>query len=255
MGKFKKLWHRLRGRQRLTSEEMLQALRRGGAKIGTDVVIYSPHTTVIDATLPWLVTIGDRVRITAGVKILTHDYAWSVLKCCNSTGVMPGSVLGAQSPVTIGSNVYIGMDAIITRGVTIGDCVVIGAGSVVTKDCEPGWVYAGNPAKKLITIEEYFAKRQKLQLEEARVLARQYRSRFGTLPPKEIFSEYFMLFCGEKEAQSVPQFRKKLELLGNYQESLSYMQNDPPAFCSYEAFLDACFDGGETNGKEGSCEP
>lgn len=29
-----------------------------------------------------MITIGDHVRITEGVKILTHDYSWSVLKNC-----------------------------------------------------------------------------------------------------------------------------------------------------------------------------
>ena len=121
-------------------------LRKQGVCIGDDVTIYSPTKTMIDITAPWLLRIGNHVRITQGVVILTHDYSWSVLKQLPKNA---GRILGAQSPVTIGDNVFIGMNAIITRGVTIGDNVVIGAGSVVTKDCEANSVYAGVPAKKV----------------------------------------------------------------------------------------------------------
>jgi acetyltransferase-like isoleucine patch superfamily enzyme len=86
-----------------------------------------------------------------------------------------GVILGAQSPVTIGNNVFIGMHATITRGVTVEDNVIIGTGSVVTKDCEANWVYAGNPARKILTVEDYLQKRKNLQFQEAREMARLYR--------------------------------------------------------------------------------
>ena len=56
--------------------------------------------------------------------------------------------------VTIGSNVWIGGNAVVMPGVTIGDCCVIGAGSVVTKDI-PAWsIAAGNPARVIRKITE-----------------------------------------------------------------------------------------------------
>ena len=66
------------------------------------------------------------------------------------------------------------MNAIITRNVVIGNNVVIGAGSVVTGNCEDNGVYAGNPARKIMDIEEYFLKRKSAQLEEAKLLAKEY---------------------------------------------------------------------------------
>lgn len=50
-------------------------------------------------------------------------------------------------PVTIGSNVLIGANSIVLKGVTIGDNTVIGAGSVVTKDIPANVIAAGNPCK------------------------------------------------------------------------------------------------------------
>lgn len=92
------------------------------------------------------ITIGDNVVIARGVTILTHDappLLWG----------LPDKFL----PVTIGSNVFIGQQSFILRGVTIGDNVVVGACSVVTKDIPSNTVWAGNPARYIKTIEEYLA--------------------------------------------------------------------------------------------------
>ena len=133
-------------REKASSEKFVAYLRKQGAEIGEDVTFFSPPHTVVDSSCPWMLRIGNHVRITHGVIILLHDYSWSVLKQLPECA---GKIHGAQSPVAIGNNVFVGMNAIITRGVTIGDNVVIGAGSVVTKDCEPNSVYAGVPAKKV----------------------------------------------------------------------------------------------------------
>lgn len=50
-------------------------------------------------------------------------------------------------PIIIGSNVWLGMNCVVMRGVTIGDDVVIGANSVVTKNIPSNVIAAGNPCK------------------------------------------------------------------------------------------------------------
>lgn len=228
-------------KSKITSDDLLQNLRNGGAQIGKDVLVYSTGKTLIDSSNPFLLKIGDHVRIAEGVKILTHDYAWSVLKRYNDEQIQPGNVLGAQSPVEIGSNIFIGMNAIITRGVKIGDNVVIGAGSVVTKDCPSNGVYAGNPAKRIMSIEEFYLKREKMQFAEAKEIALRYKQAFGKNPPKEIFSEYFMLFCTSKEAEKVKTFRDQMSRMENMADTVSYMEANKPRFADYDVFLQACY--------------
>lgn len=50
------------------------------------------------------------------------------------------------APVVVKDNVWIGMNAIVLKGVTIGENAVVAAGSVVSKDVPPNVVVAGNPA-------------------------------------------------------------------------------------------------------------
>jgi acetyltransferase-like isoleucine patch superfamily enzyme len=49
--------------------------------------------------------------------------------------------------IKIGSDVWIGANAVITSGVTIGNHVIVGANSVVTNNLEANGLYAGSPAK------------------------------------------------------------------------------------------------------------
>lgn len=54
-----------------------------------------------------------------------------------------------SAPIVIDDNVWIGLKAIILKGVHIGEGAVVAAGSVVTHDLEPYSIYAGIPAKKI----------------------------------------------------------------------------------------------------------
>lgn len=92
------------------------------------------------------VTFGDNVMLAPNVSIYTAGHP--VHPDSRNSGYEYGI------PITIGSNVWIGGNAVILPGVTIGNNVVIGAGSVVTKDIPDNVIAAGNPCRILRKITE-----------------------------------------------------------------------------------------------------
>lgn len=87
--------------------------------------------------------IGSKVSISSGVHIYTHDSskfrAYDLEKDpINGTHIK-------RSPVKIGSNVQIGANSIITKGVTIGNNVIVGALTLVNKDIPDNSFVTGNP--------------------------------------------------------------------------------------------------------------
>lgn len=100
----------LRSGHRCNGEMYIKHLKKRGMRIGEGTTLFNPETTLIDETTPYMISIGKNVQITGGVTILSHDYGWSVLKANY------GDILGSIRPVTIGDNVYIGMNTIVLGG-------------------------------------------------------------------------------------------------------------------------------------------
>ena len=89
------------------------------------------------------VDIGEKTLIGANTKILDNDFHPVDPDVRRET---PGKGM-ASSPISIGSNVFIGCNCLILKGAVIGDNTTIGAGSVVTGVIPANCVAAGNPAK------------------------------------------------------------------------------------------------------------
>ena len=100
---------------------------------------------------PWIITLGNNVHITDGVKFITHDGGTLLYR-----NQIPD--LEISKPITVGDDVYIGNNVIILPGVTIGNNVVIGAGAVVAKDIPDNSVAVGIPARVIKTADEYLEK-------------------------------------------------------------------------------------------------
>lgn len=81
------------------------------------------------------VKIGNNVNIAWDCNILDRDY-----HAFNSETEVKKSVV-------ISDNVWIGVGAMVLKGVTIGEGAVVAAGSVVTRDVPEKCLVAGNPAK------------------------------------------------------------------------------------------------------------
>ena len=115
----------------------------GDVKMGDDCSIW--YGTVLRGDVNPIV-IGDRVNIQDGAVVHTL-YKRSVVEIGNDVSVGHNAVIhGAK----IGSNVLVGMGAILMDGAVIPDNTIIAAGAVVLSNqvLEPG-VYAGVPAKKV----------------------------------------------------------------------------------------------------------
>lgn len=135
-------------------EQFVLWLKKNGVKVGEGTIFFDPVTTIVDTQNPKLLNIGRNVRITSGCKILTHDFSSSVI-----AGAY-GECIGSLGKVNIGDNVFIGMNSIVLKNTRIGNNVIIGAGSVVSGDIEANSVYAGIPAKKIMSLEECYLRRK-----------------------------------------------------------------------------------------------
>ena len=125
--------------------------KKKGAKIGKGCVIFSSASLGGE---PYLVTIGDNVRITTNVTFVTHDGGVWVLR-----NLRPELVdVDHFGPISIGDNVHIGNNAIIMPNVRIGNNCIIGVGAIVTKNIPDNSVAVGIPARVIETLDEYIEK-------------------------------------------------------------------------------------------------
>lgn len=125
--------------------------RRTGMIIGHGTTIAN---NVSFGSEPYLVRLGDHVRITSDVRFITHDGGVWVVRNLHDAYRDADLI----KPIVVGNNVHIGIRAIIMPGVHIGDNVVVGCGAIVTRDVEDNCIVAGVPARKICTIDEYLEK-------------------------------------------------------------------------------------------------
>ncbi len=119
-----------------STEQTNAALRAQGVSIGEGCVIYSRAFS----TEPYLVTLGNRVGVSGGVKFLTHDGAAWMLRARRPMAQVFGRI-------QVGDDCYIGENALLLPGTVIGAGSIVAAGAVVRGRFAENSVIAGNPAK------------------------------------------------------------------------------------------------------------
>lgn len=146
---------RMRDRSEYSSLRV-RLLRLLGARVGRAVVIKSgviidnPERLAIGDNVSIQhncvlscyggLTVGSDVSIAHGTSIVTSSHPYRNRKRIRAAAL-------EAAPVVIGSNVWIGMHAMITMGVTIGSDVVVGAGSLVNRAVADNTVVHGIPAR------------------------------------------------------------------------------------------------------------
>lgn len=131
-------------RRRFESPE--QYARRIGVKVGMGCKI----NTKMYSTEPYLIEIGDNVRIAPDTAFYTHGGIWSLRM------IFKDPQLDHFGKIKVGNNTYIGERCMIMPGVSIGENCIVGGGSVVTKSVPDGCMVAGNPAKFIGYTDDFY---------------------------------------------------------------------------------------------------
>ena len=88
------------------------------------------------------ISIGNRVILGANATVVDTDF-----HPISAEKRQIDTLDAEHSPVMIEDDVFVGMNALILKGVLIGQASVVGAGSVVVKDVPRRTLVAGNPAR------------------------------------------------------------------------------------------------------------
>lgn len=219
-----------------SGEAYINYLRSRHVIIGEHVKIWSPNHTYIDETKPYLIKIGNYVKITQGVSILAHDYSRSVLRR------QFGEFRGGTLPVSIGDNVFIGYNATILMGTTIGNNCIIGAHAVVKGEFPDGSVIAGNPAQVVCSTNDMWEKASSRWIEDAKRVARTiYVNKGNVLPAIEEMSDAYVWLYLPRTQENVDRFRVFFDLSGDdFEEVKKKFMNSKPYYDSFDSFLADC---------------
>lgn len=117
-----------------------------GVEIGEGCYISTKSYT----SEPYLIKIGNYVRVAPGTSFYTHGGVWSIRKRYNAPKI------DNFGKIEIGDYSYIGEKCMIMPGVKIGSNCIIGGGSVVTRSVPDGIMVAGNPAKFIGYTEDFY---------------------------------------------------------------------------------------------------
>lgn len=217
-----------------SSDRYVAYLRNKGMCIGENTVILAPRHTYFDEGRADFISIGSGVVICKNTSFIAHDYSWSILR--KKYGIIAPTGGGE---LAIGNNVFVGEGTTILRNVRIGDNVIIGAGSVVTKDIPSDCVAAGNPARVIMTLEEYKNKRVSGLLLEAKRNALFLYNKYKSIPSESKMKNFRVLYMPRTQ-QDWQQYLRENGCLGDSPcEFLSTLNEHEPSYSSYEEFIEA----------------
>jgi acetyltransferase-like isoleucine patch superfamily enzyme len=89
------------------------------------------------------IEIGADTLVASGCKFIDHDHGFA------DRDVLIGQQSPATAPITIGPDVWLGVNVVVLRGTRIGRGSVIAAGSVVRGEIPEYEVWGGVPARRL----------------------------------------------------------------------------------------------------------
>lgn len=90
------------------------------------------------------IEIGENCLIASGCKFIDHDHATT-----GRDAPIREQTPGAEEAIILGSDVWLGVNVIVLKGVHIGPGSIVAAGAVVTKEIPEYEIWGGVPARKL----------------------------------------------------------------------------------------------------------
>lgn len=88
------------------------------------------------------ITIGNNSLIASGCRFIDHNHGMEI-------GELMRLQHGPEEAICIESDVWLGCNVVVLKGVKIGNGAVVAAGAVVTKSIPPYEIWAGIPAKRV----------------------------------------------------------------------------------------------------------
>ncbi len=110
-----------------------------------------------------LISFHNNIVVGRNVDFCTHDAIHSVLNRTQDEYRYKEQI----GCIEVMDNVFIGSNSVVLHGTRIGPNVIVASGAVVTKDCEPNSVYAGCPAKRIGSYQDYMSKRKDGEMNES----------------------------------------------------------------------------------------
>ena len=215
----------------ITSKAKIKYLKKNGVVIGKGTFLFNAGSILIDASRPELLEIGEYCKITGGVTILTHDYSRSVLRR------VYGEIIAEAKKTVIGNNVFIGINSIILMGTIIGDNSIVGAGSVCSGKYPANSVIAGNPARVIMSLEDYYNKRKEQTIKEAINYAKILYDKNGKIPTIEKMGAFFPQYL-KRNKEELKINNLKTNLSGDDEnEIIEFFLNSNGIYKSYDDFI------------------
>lgn len=156
---------------------MILILRRGGGRSTAEFIrkhhlygMVGENCMIMKKKLPLysnLVYLHDNVWVASNVGFVTHDVIHSMLNHHPELG----GYIEKIGCIEIMNNVFIGSGTRILYNTRIGNNVIIGSDSLVNKDIPDNSVYAGVPARRICSFDEY--------VEKHKAYSDSFRKKFG----------------------------------------------------------------------------
>lgn len=127
-------------RELMSGTQYINYLRKKGVTIGNGCHI---SKTANFGSEPFLIKIGDNVRITQRVQFITHDGGLWVLR---NLGLIDKKEVKYGS-IVIGNNCNISWDVTIMPNVVLGNNCIVAPGAVVTKSFSDNSILGGGTCK------------------------------------------------------------------------------------------------------------